>query len=71
MRAADREWVRELLRRELNTLRNEVDIRLLEVSSDLREDQARALGEITERIDIVHERALRTLTAQINRSNHL
>lgn len=67
MRATDREYVREVVRRELNELRRETDRRFLELANELREELAQEVGDITRRVDLVHSKALTAMTDAIDR----
>jgi hypothetical protein len=69
MRAADREYVRELIRRESNTARDAILAELYSETGELRDELAQAVADIDRRITEVHERALRELT-RLTERNH-
>lgn len=62
MRAADRELVRELVRREVNAAVADVRRSQDDELAELRDELYQAVADIDRRITLVHEQAIRELT---------
>lgn len=67
MRSADRQYVRELVRAECNQVRTDITAYVNSEVGALRDETAELADAIEARITYVHSRALRALTAALER----